>query len=76
MITTKDLIKRLQRIEELSKKYGRRFTAILTDGQSVSVDASEAIMLVQKNAAIEIKLDFMTTGCGQLVALLNSLLRR
>ena len=68
------LTKRIEKLEELSRKHGRIFTATLKDGTQQKVDAVGAIGLVRNGAAKDIRIDFQTKGCGMLVALMNDLL--
>ena len=68
------LTKRIEKLEELSRKHGRIFTATLKDGTQQKVDAVGAIGLVKDSAAADIRIDIMAKGCGQLCALMNDLL--
>ena len=70
----RDILKRIEVLEQLSRKHGKVFTARLKDGRSVKTDATGAIMLVKDQSAQEISIDFMARGCGQLCALMNDLL--
>lgn len=68
------LTKRIEKIEYLSRKHGKVFTATLKDGTKMKVDAVGAIGLVKDSAAADISIDVMTKGCGELCALMNDLL--
>lgn len=67
--------KRLQALEQAFRKQGRIFTAILKDGSKVTVDAVTAISLVRDRTASEIKVKDSRIKCGQLLELMNDLLR-
>lgn len=68
------LTKRIEKLEQLSRRHGKIFTATLKDGTKQKVDAVGAICLVKDSAAEDIRIDIMTKGCGQLCALMNDLL--
>lgn len=69
-----NLVKRLETLEQLSRRHGRIFTATLKDGSKQKVDAVGAIGLVRDDRAADIRIDVMAKGCGQLCALMNDLL--
>lgn len=71
----RDIERRLQALEQAFRKQGRIFTAILKDGSKVTVDAVTAISYVRDRTASEIKVDDSRIKCGELLVLLNDLLR-
>lgn len=69
-----NIVKRLETLEQLSRRHGKIFTATLKDGTKRKVDAVGAIGLVRDDRAADISIDVMTKGCGMLCALMNDLL--
>lgn len=71
----RDIEKRLQALEQAFRKQGRIFTAVMKDGSTVTVDAVTAISYVRDRTASEIKVNDSRIKCGQLLELMNDLLR-
>lgn len=69
-----NIAKRLETLEQLSRKHGRIFTATLKNGEKMKVDAVGAINLIKDDKATDIQIDIRTKGCGMLCALMNDLL--